>query len=94
MTINLETIFKKLETRKLVLGLKVIKPVINLDETKPTFSDQFEKIFKRYKKVGYNMDIMRQSACLVVNPIMVDSHGFLFYCTTVGQVSYLMKALT
>ena len=30
---------------------------------KPNFSDQFEKIIKRYKRVGYNIDIMRQSAC-------------------------------
>ena len=46
------------------------------------------------KGVGYNMDIMRQSACLVVNPITVDSYGFLFNCTTVGQASDLMTALT
>ena len=31
---------------------------------------------------GYNMDIMRQSACLAVNPITVHSYGFLFNCTT------------
>ena len=40
------------------------------------------------------MDIMRQSACVVVNPITVDSYGFLFNCTTVGQASDLMTALT
>ena len=40
------------------------------------------------------MDIMRQSAYLVVNPITVDSYGFLFNCTTVGQASDLMIALT
>ena len=34
--------------------------------------------------VGYNMDIMRQSACLVVNPITVYSYGFLFNCTIDG----------
>ena len=39
------------------------------------------------------MDIMRQSACLVVNPITADSYGFLFNCTRVGQDSDLMKAL-
>ena len=49
---------------------------------------------KRYKRLGYNMDIMRQSACLVVNPITVDSLSFLFNCTTVGQASDLMTALT
>ena len=29
---------------------------------KPNFSDQFEKIFKRYKRVGYSMEIVRQSS--------------------------------
>ena len=61
---------------------------------KPNFSDQFKKNIKRYKRVGYNMDIMRQSVCLVVNPITVDSYGFLFNCTTVDQASDLMTALT
>ena len=37
----------------------------------PNFSDQFKKVIKRYKKVGYNLDIMRQFACMVVNPITV-----------------------
>ena len=45
---------------------------------KSNFSDQFKKIIKRYKTVGYNLDIMRQSACIVVNPITVYSYGFLF----------------
>ena len=31
---------------------------------KPNFSDQFKKIVKLYIKVGYNLDVMRQSACL------------------------------
>ena len=44
----------------------------------PYFSDQFKKIVKRYIRVAYNLDIMRQSACLVLNPIMVYSYGFLF----------------
>ena len=34
---------------------------------KPNYIDQFKMIIKRYKRVGYNMDTMRQSACLVVN---------------------------
>ena len=32
---------------------------------KPNFSEQFKKITKRYIKVGYNLDVMRQPACLV-----------------------------
>ena len=45
------------------------------------------ELVKRYIRVGYNLDIMRQSACLVLNPITVYSYGFLFNCTTVGQAS-------
>ena len=36
---------------------------------KSNFRDQFKKIVKRYIRVGYNLDIMRQSACLVLNSI-------------------------
>ena len=61
---------------------------------KPYFRDQFKKIVKRYIRVGYNLDIMRQSACLVSNPITIYSYGFLFNCMTVGQASDSMMALT
>ena len=27
------------------------------------FSDQFRKIIRRYKRIGYNLNVMRQSAC-------------------------------
>ena len=40
---------------------------------KPYFSDQFKNTIKRYIKVEYNLDIMRQSACLVLNTITVYS---------------------
>ena len=33
------------------------------------FSDQFRKIIKRHKRIGYDLNAMRQSACLVINPI-------------------------
>ena len=61
---------------------------------KPNFSDQLKKTVKRYVRVGFNLDIMRQSACLVLNPITVNSYGFLFNCTMVGQASDSMIALT
>ena len=61
---------------------------------KPNFSDQFKKIVKRYIRVGYDLDIMRQSACLDLNPITVYSYGFLFNCTMVGQALDSMAALT
>ena len=61
---------------------------------KPNFSDQFKKIVKRYIRVRYNLDIMRQSVCLVLNPITVYSYDFLLNCTTQGQASDSMTALT
>ena len=61
---------------------------------KPNFSDQFKKIIKHYKKVLYNLDIMRQSTSLVLNPITVYTYVFLFNCMAVGQASGSMTALT
>ena len=49
------------------------------------FSDQFRKIIMRYKRIGYNFNVMRQSACLVINPIRVDSYAALFNCTPVDR---------
>ena len=33
------------------------------------------------------IEAMRQTACLVVNPIKVNSFAYLFNCTTVGRTS-------
>ena len=43
---------------------------------KSNFNDQFKNIVKRYIRVGYNLDIMRQSACLVLNQITVYSYAY------------------
>ena len=52
------------------------------------FSDQFRKIIiVRYNRIGYNINIMRQSACLVFNPITVNNFASLFNCTPVGRAS-------
>ena len=47
-------------------------------------SDQFRKVM-RYKRIGYNINVMRQSVCFVINPITVDSFASLFNCTPVGR---------
>ena len=57
-------------------------------------SGQFRKIIVPYKRIGYNINIMRQSACLVLNPITVDNFASLFNCTPVGRVSDSMMAPT
>ena len=57
------------------------------------FPDQFRKIIMRYKRSGYNLNVMRQSACLV-NPITVDGYAALFNCTPVDRASDSMMAPT
>ena len=47
----------------------------------------------RYKCIGYNINVMRQSACLVINPITVDSFASLFNCTPFGRASDSMMGL-
>ena len=58
------------------------------------FADQFRKIIMRYKRIGYNLNVMRQSACLVINPITFDGYAALFNCTPVDRASDSMMAPT
>ena len=58
---------------------------------KSNFSEQFRKLINRYKRIGYSLDIMRQTACLVVNPI-VDGYASLFNCMTAVRASDSMMA--
>ena len=51
------------------------------------FSAQFIKIISHYKKMGYSINVLQQTACLVVNSITVDNFVFLFNCTPVGCTS-------
>ena len=59
---------------------------------KSNFSEQFRKLINRYKRIGYSLDIIRQTACLVVNPIIVDGYASLFKCTVAARASDLMTA--
>ena len=58
------------------------------------FSDQLRKIIMRYKRIGYNLNVMRQSACLVISPITVDVYATFFNCTPVDRASDSMMART
>ena len=42
---------------------------------------------KSYRRIEYNLNVMRQSACLVFNPIMIDNYAAFFNCTPVGRAS-------
>ena len=42
------------------------------------FSAQFIKMISHYKKIGYNINVLQQTARLVVNKITVGNFAFLF----------------
>ena len=58
------------------------------------FSAQFIEIISHYKKIGYNINVLQQTACLVVKPITVGNFAFLFNCTRVGLTSDSMTVPT
>ena len=57
------------------------------------FSFQFRKVI-RYKLIGYNVNVMRQSACLLFNQSWLITLASFFDCTPVGRASDSMKAPT
>ena len=54
---------------------------------KGDFPYHFKKIIFRYKKIGYNIGVLRQTACLGFNPVKVNSLAYLFNCTRVRRAS-------
>ena len=53
------------------------------------FSDQFRNK-KRYKRIGYNSNVLRKYACLAINPITVDNFAAPFNCTPVDRRQTMM----
>ena len=58
---------------------------------KSNFSEQFRKLINRYIRIGYSLDIMRQTTCQS-NPIIVDGYASLFNCTMAVRASDSMTA--
>ena len=56
------------------------------------FSTQFRKIILRYIKIGYNINVTRQTACMVINPITVNNFASLISCMPAGRASDSMTA--
>ena len=54
-------------------------------------SMQFLRIISQ---IGYIINVLQQTACLMVNQIMVDNFAFLFNCTPVGRTSDSMMVQT
>ena len=60
-------------------------------------TDKFGKVMihVRYKRIGYNLNVMRQSACLVINPInTVSNFADFFNYTPADRASDIMLAPT
>ena len=51
----------------------------------PIFSNLFKRTENRFKRAGYSLDIMRQTACIVFYPIMSECYAELFSCTVAVQ---------
>ena len=58
------------------------------------FSYQFRKIKILYKRIGFNSNVMQQTACPVINPITVDKYAALFNFMPVDRASDSMMAPT
>ena len=56
------------------------------------YSDQYRKIILLNKRIGYGLNFMQQSACLVINPITVDNFAALFNCAPVDRAPDSMMA--
>ena len=58
------------------------------------FSAQYIEIISHYKTIGYIINVLQQTACLVVNPFMVGNFAFLYNCTPMGGTSDSMTVPT
>ena len=58
------------------------------------FSDQVRKMIIRHKRIGYDLNVIRQSVCLVIKPITVDNFAAVFNRTPVDWASDSMMAPT
>ena len=54
------------------------------------FSHQFRKTIIYYKRVGCNLNVMRQYTCLVFNQVIVNCYAFFFTCSPVGRASFFI----
>ena len=60
---------------------------------KADFYYQFRKVIIRYKLSGYNLNVMRQSVCLVINSITVDNFAVLFNALHAGGSGVIIRLI-
>ena len=71
-----------------------LKSLLRQGLSEPDFYGDLVYKLSHYKKIGYNINVLQQTACLVVNPITVGNFAFLFNCTSVGWTSDSMTVPT
>ena len=82
LSTTLENSFENLNDRLTALQRQVNANGICITEKLKSLSSTTDNI-----KTGYDLNVMRQSACLVFNPITVDNYAAFFSCTPVGRAS-------
>ena len=66
----------------------MVTSCINLE--KNAGRNDFKKIIFRYKRTGYNMNVIRQTVCFDVNPTTVDNFAALLNCAPADRALDLM----
>ena len=66
---------------------------LNFESTGREIGNNWQLLI-RHKRIGYDLNVMRQSACLVINPIKVDNFAAFFNCTPVDRAADSMMAPT
>ena len=56
------------------------------------FAAQFINANSHYKKIGYTIYVLQQTACLMVNPNMVCNFSFSFNCM-IGTSDFMMDPI-
>ena len=80
--------------RNKLLTQKLLKQGYRYHKLGKTFSKFYRRYFDLISKFQVGLKSLRQSACLVVNPITVGNYAFLFNCTPVGRTSDSMMVPT
>ena len=83
----------------LVYKLKEVVSTADFSEKSAVLTTSFNLFSSRhiiicYKRTGYYINLKRQSACLVVNPVTVDNFAFLFNCTLTDRASESLMGST
>ena len=64
---------------------EILNLIESVSEDFPSYS--FKYIYNENNRLNDNIDVLQKTACLVVNPVKVNSYAYLFNCTTVGRAS-------